>query len=147
MKKILCSLGLFLVLVLTFALAPVKATTEECAHENLKFQYYLEGQTQPTTCLEEGIAKFVCEDCGASKYQKVSGEHSYKETVEDATCTTPQKIVVKCEHCNDVKTEEVLSGAVAGRMSFQRAFMAGEMTMKGDFGILRTLDQIFTFAK
>ena len=44
-------------------------------------------------------------------------------------------------------SEEVLSGAVAGRMSFQRAFMAGEMTMKGDFGILRTLDQIFTFAK
>ena len=44
-------------------------------------------------------------------------------------------------------SEEVLSGAVAGRMSFQRAFMAGEMTMKGDFRILRTLDQIFTFAK
>ena len=44
-------------------------------------------------------------------------------------------------------SEEVLSGAVAGRMSFQRAFMAGEMTMKGDFIILRTLDQIFTFSK
>ena len=44
-------------------------------------------------------------------------------------------------------SEEILSGAVAGRMSFQRAFMAGEMTMKGDFRILRTLDQIFTFAK
>lgn len=43
--------------------------------------------------------------------------------------------------------EEILNGAVAGRMSFQRAFMAGEMTMKGDFRILRTLDQIFTFAK
>lgn len=43
--------------------------------------------------------------------------------------------------------EEILSGAVAGRMSFQRAFMAGEMTMKGDFGTLRTLDQIFTFVK
>ena len=43
--------------------------------------------------------------------------------------------------------EEVLNSAVAGRMSFQRAFMAGEMTMKGDFGILRTLDQIFTFVK
>jgi hypothetical protein len=34
---------------------------------------------------------------------------------------------------------------MAGRMSFQRAFMAGEMTMKGDFRTLRTLDQIFTF--
>ena len=43
--------------------------------------------------------------------------------------------------------ENVLGGIVAGRMSFQRAFMAGEMTMKGDFGMLRTLDQIFIFAK
>ena len=42
-------------------------------------------------------------------------------------------------------SEDVLNGAVAGRMSFQRAFMAGDMTMKGDFKILRTLDQIFTF--
>mgnify|MGYP003292741334 CR=1 FL=1 len=44
-------------------------------------------------------------------------------------------------------TESVLGGIVAGRMSFQRAFMAGDMTMKGDFRILRTLDQIFTFIK
>ena len=44
-------------------------------------------------------------------------------------------------------TESVLSGIVAGRMSFQRAFMAGEMTAKGDFGTLRTLDQIFVFDK
>ncbi len=34
-----------------------------------------------------------------------------------------------------------------GRMTFQRAFMAGEMKMKGDFKILRTLDQIFIFEK
>ena len=44
-------------------------------------------------------------------------------------------------------TENVLGGIVAGRMSFQRAFMAGDMTMKGDFGLLRTLDQIFIFTK
>ena len=44
-------------------------------------------------------------------------------------------------------TENILNGIVAGRMSFQRAFMAGEMTMKGDFGMLRNLDQIFNFAK
>ena len=44
-------------------------------------------------------------------------------------------------------TENVLGGIVAGRMSFQRAFMAGDMTMKGDFGLLRTLDQIFMFTK
>ena len=43
--------------------------------------------------------------------------------------------------------EDVLNGIVAGRMSFQRAFMAGEMTMKGDFQMLRTLDQLFEFSK
>ncbi len=42
-------------------------------------------------------------------------------------------------------SEEVLNGIVAGRMSFQRAFMAGEMTMKGDFRILTALDQVFNF--
>lgn len=42
-------------------------------------------------------------------------------------------------------SEEILGGIVAGRMSFQRAFMAGDMTMKGDFRILRALDQIFVF--
>lgn len=34
---------------------------------------------------------------------------------------------------------------INGRMSFQRAFMSGAMKMKGDFRILRTLDQIFLF--
>lgn len=37
--------------------------------------------------------------------------------------------------------EEILNG----RMSFQRAFMSGAMKMKGDFKLLRTLDQIFIF--
>lgn len=39
----------------------------------------------------------------------------------------------------------VLDEIVNGRMTFQRAFMSGEMKMKGDFKVLRTLDQIFIF--
>lgn len=39
-----------------------------------------------------------------------------------------------------------LEDIVNGRMSFQRAFMSGTMKkMKGDFKILRTLDQLFVF--
>lgn len=34
---------------------------------------------------------------------------------------------------------------VNGRMTFQRAFMSGVMKTKGDFRILRTLDQLFVF--
>lgn len=37
--------------------------------------------------------------------------------------------------------EEILSG----RMTFQRAFMSGEMSAKGEFKTLRMLDQIFVF--
>lgn len=35
----------------------------------------------------------------------------------------------------------------AGRMSFQRAFMAGNMTAKGDFKTLKMLDEMFVFGK
>lgn len=42
---------------------------------------------------------------------------------------------------NRAAMEEV----VTGRMTFQRAFMSGSMKMKGDFRILRTLDQLFVF--
>lgn len=40
-----------------------------------------------------------------------------------------------------------LEDIVKGRMSFQRAFMSGAMKMKGDFKILRTLDQVFPFGE
>ncbi len=39
--------------------------------------------------------------------------------------------------------EEIL----AGRMTFQRAFMSGVMKMKGNFKVLRSLDQIFVFGE
>lgn len=41
---------------------------------------------------------------------------------------------------------DVLEGVISGRMTFQRAFMTGEMTAKGNFKILRTLDVAFNFA-
>lgn len=41
--------------------------------------------------------------------------------------------------------KETMDDIVFARMTFQRAFMGGSMKMKGDFKILRTLDQVFTF--
>ncbi len=38
-----------------------------------------------------------------------------------------------------------LEDIVNGRMTFQRAFMSGAMTNKGDFRLMRTLDQLFVF--
>lgn len=40
---------------------------------------------------------------------------------------------------------ETMDDITFARMTFQRAFMGGAMKMKGDFKILRTLDQIFVF--
>jgi len=42
-------------------------------------------------------------------------------------------------------SRETMDEITYARMTFQRAFMGGAMKMKGDFKILRTLDQIFTF--
>jgi len=42
-------------------------------------------------------------------------------------------------------SRETMDDIIFARMTFQRAFMGGAMKMKGDFKILRTLDQIFVF--
>lgn len=43
-------------------------------------------------------------------------------------------------------TPEVMEHIIRGSMTFQRAFMTGEMTAKGNFKTLRMLDSAFTFA-
>ncbi len=42
-------------------------------------------------------------------------------------------------------TTDVMNDIIKGRMTFQRAFMTGEMTAKGNFKTLRMLDRIFIF--
>ncbi|MBQ8118809.1 MAG: SCP2 sterol-binding domain-containing protein [Lachnospiraceae bacterium] len=52
-----------------------------------------------------------------------------------------------CEKADMVMNTKrtVLEDIVNGRMTFQRAFMSGAMTTKGDMKVLRVLDQIFPF--
>jgi len=40
---------------------------------------------------------------------------------------------------------DVMQSIISGQMTFQRAFMTGEMTAKGNFKTLRMLDTLFTF--
>ena len=50
---------------------------------------------------------------------------------------------------SDVKlemTSDILDKIIAGENSFQRMFMSGKMTSKGDFNLLRALDTLFPFA-
>lgn len=42
-------------------------------------------------------------------------------------------------------SSDTMNEIVFARMTFQRAFMGGSMKMKGDFKILRSLDQLFPF--
>lgn len=42
-------------------------------------------------------------------------------------------------------TREVLGDIIAGKNTFQASFMAGDMKMKGDFKVLRALDQVLIF--
>lgn len=42
---------------------------------------------------------------------------------------------------------ELIDEIIGGRMSFQRAFMSGAMKMKGNFRILRMLDNLFVFTE
>lgn len=42
-------------------------------------------------------------------------------------------------------SSNIISEIVQGRMTFQKAFMSGDMKMKGDFKVLRTLDLLFVF--
>ena len=42
-------------------------------------------------------------------------------------------------------TRAVMNRLVNGRITFQGAFMSGELTAKGNFKTLRTFDQIFRF--
>lgn len=41
----------------------------------------------------------------------------------------------------------IMDEIIAHRLTFQRAFMAGSMKMKGDFKLLRMLDQLFAFGE
>ena len=54
--------------------------------------------------------------------------------------------------CDDVDVEiqvdkEVLTDITLGGKTFQRAFMGGGLKVKGDFKVLRTLDQLFPFSE
>lgn len=44
-------------------------------------------------------------------------------------------------------SSETMDEIIAGRMTFQRAFMSGVMKEKGDFKTLRYLDELFTFMR
>ncbi len=90
------------------------------------------------------------------KFTPVAGVRSkYKIVFQDNPKLKPVIINVdngKCDcHTGDedgcdvviTSDERVFEDIMDGRLSFQRAFMAGNIKMKGDFKLLRSMDQLF----
>ena len=57
------------------------------------------------------------------------------------------EIIASLKPMIDHEISDELWSTISGRMTFQRAFMAGSMKMKGDFRVLRTLDMLYNFSK
>ncbi len=69
---------------------------------------------------------------------------SLKVNVSDLICSYDNELNADVEIHME---KNIMNDILYGRMTFQRAFMSGDMKMKGDFKILRTLDQIFNFVE
>ncbi|MCR5671898.1 MAG: SCP2 sterol-binding domain-containing protein [Butyrivibrio sp.] len=91
-----------------------------------------------------------------SKFTPMAGVKAvYKIVFADNSSEKPIIIDVdgsKCDcrtgdadSCDVVLTtdQRIFDDIIAGRMTFQRAFMAGSVKMKGDFKLLRNMDQLF----
>lgn len=77
---------------------------------------------------------FVITDRNRSLYIDVDNDNL---VVKYDKCDSPD-VLAKMKH-------SVLYDIVEGRMTFQKAFMTGEMTTKGNFKTLRMLDSLFYF--
>ncbi|MCR5556113.1 MAG: SCP2 sterol-binding domain-containing protein [Butyrivibrio sp.] len=109
------------------------------------------GQEDKAAGNSEEYAKIL-----SKKFTPVPGIRSkYKVIIQDNPKLKPVIIDVdnsKCDcrvgeedQCDVVITadEKIFEDILEGRVTFQRAFMAGSIKMKGDFKLLRSMDQLF----
>ena len=78
--------------------------------------------------------QFIIEDKKNRLYIKIENKDLYIKYENNPSADIIAKL-----------NNSVLDDITRGRMTFQRAFMTGEMTAKGNFKILRMLDQVFSF--
>ena len=111
---------------------------------------------------EQTHARAVTADAGKTfkdHFRPVAGIHArYRITITDPA--GDKTLLLEVDNKTLTATDGAGSGAVevelsmdrgcfdeitSGRMTFQRAFMGGGMKMKGDFKLLRSMDQLFEF--
>ncbi len=78
---------------------------------------------------------FIIEDKNKYLYVKIENDSLYCQYEKQ----TNSDVIAKLSH-------STMTEIVQGRLSFQKAFMTGEMTAKGNFKTLRTLDLLFPFS-
>ena len=64
---------------------------------------------KPATCTADGLGKFACEYCDATKYAIIPAEHTWEltETVKEATCGEAGQAKYTCSVCGETKTEVI----------------------------------------
>lgn len=105
-----------------------------------------EPQEKEGEFIREFRTNFYPEEGFSAKYIIIIPDRESTLSIE----VTPNSI--KCWYSDDTEADvvmkaetKVLKAIIGGKNTFQRAFMSGEITAKGNFKTLRTLDQIFRF--
>lgn len=105
-----------------------------------------EQENRPEEFLSEFRSSFVPHPGFAAKYQ-IFMEGDKKAFIIEVDGAASDFYYGNISHA-DVEIQmdrATMEDIVSARMTFQRAFMGGNMKMKGDFKLLRMLDQIFPF--
>ena len=105
-----------------------------------------ENKTGDEEFVQDLISKFVIQNNFVASYSFMIEDKKKDLLVvvnnDKISCNYEKKedadVIVKLSH-------EVLSNIIKGRLTFQRAFMTGEMKAKGNFKTLRMLDELFNF--
>lgn len=95
------------------------------------------GHFRPVAGIHAGY-RLTVEDAAGDRTTLLEVDNRNLSCTDNAAANTP----VDVELTMDRRTFEEIT---TGRMTFQRAFMSGGMKMKGDFKLLRSLDQLFEF--
>ena len=104
--------------------------------------------TQGNTPFLEEIKSHFCPQAGFRAVYRFNIPETSKPLVIKVDNAQMECYYGTCEQA-DVElqiTSDVMNEIIQGRMTFQRAFMAGSMKMRGDFRVLRTLDIIYDFS-
>ena len=107
-KKLLCSIGVILVLICTLASCNKDdPPSSVCVHQWSQWQV-----TKKVTCTENGINARICDKCGRTQEITIYAEgHSYSEwnTVEESTCLTDGITERVCANCPSKETKTIVA--------------------------------------